>query len=328
MNPNRYNGVLLVLSLVAMVQATVIVFMLGGCRGTEAPIKHKSAVAVAGDHAAIDNSTESVQPNVHPLLPEEYAAISASAPIRPVIARASLPVLTEPPSSSAPLRTGIAIPINASLTTRRMNLGLIANVYDLEREQWNNPDWRQDWGVDDRGRFRVRVWRHRGDEYKHVTTLIVNGPSSLNFDQFPLSVDDWRGGDVLILETGILTSAAAQPRIYRNAAGNPIRTGYAFTAYCDYSGVTRLPLLSVIQPASNDPNGPFGAQTLFMGTEALIQRSVRAQATEAAMAECDGMIPAPSQPPPVGHKYVYRGCGRVWVTEEGRCTLEDANCAD
>src|SRR5688572_16592661 len=188
----------------------------------------------------------SVQPNVHPISPEEWAASDIDLDtLEPATAAADTtqPLRKAPmhivhfvaPAQSAPsVRSCIGYPLTAGCNRVRYNLLLQPNLYDVTIRNWSDPQWRATFRVDG-GTFPVNLWRIRGGVptfWKQVRVQAGPGLPTGN-PQTALSADFFRGGDDLCV-------------------GAVRNIGPLLVAYDQQTGLVVQPQLSQIQTSSND----------------------------------------------------------------------------
>ena len=162
---------------------------------------------------------ESVQPNVHPLTPEEYAAMTTASdtaqPLKqaetrtahfPKPARPAKRALTlaAPTALQAPrLRSGIGYPINVSPSVARMNLAIMMNAR-IPAQSWAKANMREAVGIGADGTIPVPLWRLRtGNDGIQVATYITDIPVPASLDptyQFVIPAALFRGGDRAVIE--------------------------------------------------------------------------------------------------------------------------------
>jgi hypothetical protein len=198
---------------------------------------------------------ESVQPNVHPISPDEWkaadmdldrmtVATDTTQPLRkaPVhVVRFDAAALPTPILDERP-RECIGYPLTSGFSKVRYNLLLQPNPYQATIRNWSDPTWRETFRVEG-GTFPVNLWRKRlGEPDKFIKQVRVQAGPGLptGNPQEALSTLDFRGGDVVCVEA--------------------VRhIGPLFVAYDQQTGAVVQPQLSAIQNASNDSTPVPGA---------------------------------------------------------------------
>lgn len=136
-----------------------------------------------------------------------------------------------------PTRTGYAFPVMYDLGAYRVNVYIVANN-DIPEPVWSDVNFRDVIGAQG-NLFRVHIWRIRGSRADRVATVDLDAKPS-GFAHYPLGWE-FQKGDLAVVEwnPGIQTR--------RDQA----------------SGMSLLPLASVIDNQSGDPTTMFSARIEF-----------------------------------------------------------------